>query len=320
MTVLVLAEEYDPSVDRVVMTLGRLGVPVARVDLGWFPQRLTLDAELESDGRWGGVLRTPERDTKLVGLRSVWYRSPTAFSFPVELPPARRQHVEREARFGLGGVLSTLRVTWMNHPQREADHIYKPHQLSLAIQCGLDVPRTLVTNDEDAVRRFHRDAEHGIVTKTLGSNILHEDGYRKVAHTHRVTDDDMADLSGIDLTAHQFQEWVPKAHEVRLVVVGQKLFAVGIHTNDPHAYIDWRANYDALDYTVVEVPPHVAKGVHAFMAESGLTFSALDFVVTPAGRWVFLESNPGGQYGWLRGTVGSAISDAIAHRLAQGEP
>ncbi|MGH3610509.1 MAG: MvdC/MvdD family ATP grasp protein, partial [Pseudonocardiaceae bacterium] len=72
MTVLVLSEDYDPSVDRVVTTLGKLGVPVFRADLGWFPQRLTLDAELDG-GRWVGILRTPERETRLVGLRSVWY-------------------------------------------------------------------------------------------------------------------------------------------------------------------------------------------------------------------------------------------------------
>lgn len=318
MTVLILSEEYDPSVDRVVMTLDKLGVPAFRADLGWFPQKLTLDAEL-SGNRWVGILRTAERETRLVGLRSVWYRRPTAFSFPDHLPRARREHAEREARFGVGGVLSTLPVTWMNHPQRDADAVYKPRQLALAARCGLDVPRTLVTNDADAVRRFCASTRHGVVTKVLGSNIIYEDGQRKVAHTHKLTDTDLADLSGVELTAHQFQEWVPKAYDLRLIAVDAELFAVGIHTNDPEAYIDWRTNYDALDYTAVDVPSRVADRVRAFMAASGLTFSALDFVVTPDGRWVFLESNSGGQYGWLRGTLGTAVSDAIANRLAQGE-
>jgi len=317
-TVLVLAEDYDTSVDRVVRTLTSRDVPVCRVDLGWFPQKLSLDAEL-SGGRWVGTLGAPARRVDLGDIRSVWYRSPTGFSFPDDLSNERRRHADREARFGLGGVLATLPVAWMNHPQRDADDAYKPRQLSRAAKCGLSVPRTLVANDPEAVRRFSTSSRHGTVIKALASNVLHENGQRKIAHTHLLTEDDLADLGGIELTAHQFQEWVPKSHEVRVIVVGATLIAVGIHTQDPAAHIDWRTNYDALDYSVVEVPAPVAEAIHAFVATSGLAFSALDFVVTPDERWVFLESNSGGQYGWLRPTIGSAVSDAIADFLAQRE-
>jgi hypothetical protein len=216
MTVLVLAEDYDPTADRVVKTLNDRGVPVFRADLSWFPHKLTLGAEL-SGGRWVGILRAPERETKLAGLRSVWYRSPTTFSFPATMSRARREHAEREARFGVGGVLATLPIMWMNHPQRGADNAYKPRQLALAAQCGLDVPRTLITNDAEAVRRFAHSSRCGLVIKVLAANIIYESGQRKVAHTHRLTDDDLADLSGVELTTHQIQEWVPKDYEVRVI-------------------------------------------------------------------------------------------------------
>lgn len=312
MTVLILSEEYDPSVDRVVATLTGRGIPVFRVDLGWFPQKLTIDAELRGN-EWAGFLRTPHREVRLTDLRSVWCRNPTVFAFPDDLSRARRQHAEREARLGVGGVLSSLPITWMNHPQRDADNAYKPHQLALAARCGLTVPRTLITNEADAVRRFARSTPHGLVTKVLGANIIHEDGLRKFAPTTRIHN--LADLTGIDHTAHQFQEWVPKAHEVRLIAVGTTQFAVGIHTDDPEAHIDWRTNYEALDHDVVPVPHEIADQVRAFMALAGLMFSALDFVVTPGGDWVFLESNSVGQYGWLTPTLGTAVSDAISDHL-----
>jgi len=204
----------------------------------------------------------------------------------------------------------------MNHPQRDADNAYKPRQLAMAARCGMTVPRTLITNEADAVRRFARSTPHGLVVKVLGANVIHEDGHRRFAPTSRV--DNLAELDGVEHTAHQFQEWVPKAHEVRLIAVGTTQFAVGIHTDDPDAHIDWRTNYDALTYRTVRVPDEIAGQVRAFMALAGLMFSALDFVVTPDGRWVFLESNSVGQYGWLNPTLGTAISDAIADHLAQG--
>ncbi|MGH3907500.1 MAG: hypothetical protein ACRDTE_25485, partial [Pseudonocardiaceae bacterium] len=116
------------------------------------------------------------------------------------------------------------------------------------------------------------------------------------------------------------KEWIHKSHDVRLIAVGAEFFAVGIHTNDPEALIDWRANYGALSYSRTEIPARVEKGVRAFMKSSGLNFSALDFVVTPDGRWIFLESNSGGQYGWLTPTLGTSVSDAISTLLAHGEP
>lgn len=70
MTVLVLAEEYDPTVDRIVAELARRDVPVFRADLSWFPRRMSLGAQLR-DGRWCGRLHTEHRDVDLVGIRSV---------------------------------------------------------------------------------------------------------------------------------------------------------------------------------------------------------------------------------------------------------
>jgi hypothetical protein len=42
-----------------------------------------------------------------------------------------------------------------------------------------------------------------------------------------------------------------------------------------------------LTYDSVELPVDVEKGVRLLMDELGLFFGALDFAVTPEGRWVF---------------------------------
>jgi hypothetical protein len=80
-TVLILAAERDLGADAMVRVLDERAVPVFRADAGWFPQRLTLDAELR-DGRWVGRLATAHREVSLQDVRSVWYRSPSTFQFP----------------------------------------------------------------------------------------------------------------------------------------------------------------------------------------------------------------------------------------------
>lgn len=317
MTVLVLSEELDPTVDRVVAAMTEQGVPVFRCDTGWFPARLTLRGTLEGE-RWTGALHTAHRQVDLEQVHAVWYRRPTAFTLPPELPEAERSHAIGEARFGLGGVLASLPAYWMNHPGHEADAVYKPRQLAAAARCGLAVPRTLITNDPAAVRTFAAGIAGPVVTKMLGSNIRVDEDRWRVAHTRLLTEGDLADLAGVEATAHLFQEWVDKAYEARVVAVDGQLFTVGIHAGSAAARIDWRADYGALRYTVQAPPPGVAAGLHRFMEVFGLSYAAFDFVIDPEGRWVFLECNPGGQYGWLEGHTGLPITAAIAGALARG--
>lgn len=318
MTVLVLTEECDPTADRVVDELTRRDVPVFRCDTAWFPGSLTIDARLDGEA-WFGVLRTPHREVALYDLRSVWYRRPSPFSFPAGMSRPERQHATWEAKFGLGGVLTSLPALWVNHPSRESDACYKPRQLAVAARCGLAVPQTLVTNDPQAVRRVAERLDGRVVVKMLGSNAITESGGTKVCYTHPLTEPDLSDLSGVGVTAHLFQErLVDKAYEVRLTAVGDALFAAAIEASNEAARADWRADLGALRYRIVEVPEPVADGVRGYLSAFGLTYGAFDFVVDHEGRYTYLECNPGGQFGWIEASTGLPITSALADLLEKG--
>ena len=184
-------------------------VPVCRMDTKWFPTQLSIEAQLR-DGRWRGRLRAPRQDIELEGLQSVWYRSPTTLQFAPQFRSAERHHAFLEAKFGLGGVLSSLPVLWVNHPARAAA-ASKPVQLATAAPYGLTVPETLITNDAQAVRRFARRG--ATVTKMLGANHIAEEGIRKITFTRLLGDDDLDDLRGITATTHQFQRRVAKKYD-----------------------------------------------------------------------------------------------------------
>ncbi len=232
MTVLILASDRDISADRMVRALADRGVPVFRTDLSRFPQQLVLDAELR-DGRWTGRLTTPYREMRLEELRSVWYRNPSSFHFPVAMSGPERQHAQHEAKLGLGGVLGALPVRWVNHPSRHADAGYKPHQLVAAAQAGLSVAPTLITNNAAAMRRFAaRSGPDGVVTEMLGASAICEQGGRRVALTQRLIDSDFDDLRGVELTAHLVQRWASKREEARVIVIGSHVFAVAIRAHD----------------------------------------------------------------------------------------
>jgi ATP-grasp ribosomal peptide maturase len=314
MTVLVLAAERDPTADRMLRELTRRSVPVLRCDTAWFPAGVSLDAQLQ-DGAWDGVLTVLGRRVALGDLRSVWYRSPSAFRFPDGLSGPERQWAAQEAKIGLGGVLGALPLRWVNHPARVADAEVKPVQLVVAARCGLIVPETLVTNVHCAVREFA--ARGRTVTKALAAAAIVESGRRHTVFTHLLDPPDLDDLRGLGVTTHQFQRWVDKAHEAR-VVVDEQVFAAGIHAGGPDTVVDWRNDYTALAYSRVDPPAGVVDGVRRYCAEFGLVYGAFDFVVRPDGGWVFLECNAGGQYGWIEDAVSAPITATLADVLARG--
>jgi hypothetical protein len=145
--------------------------------------------------------------------------------------------------------------------------------------------------------------------------VLIENDQLKSVYTQRLRSEDLDDLRGIDTTAHLFQAWVSKEHEVRLTVVGERMLAAAIHAGSEAAHEDWRSDYGALTYTTTEIPEPVAAGVRRLMERLQLHYGAADFIVSPDGQWTFLEVNPCGQWDWIQGATDLPIAEAIADDL-----
>ncbi|MFH8500666.1 ATP-grasp ribosomal peptide maturase [Streptomyces coeruleorubidus] len=314
--VLVIAANDDWPTDRVVIELTGRGAEVFRMDTADFPQQISLTGRIDwgHDG-WAGELATVHRAVELSRVGAVYYRAPGAFQFPDGMTAPEERFAAAQARAGLGGVLSALDCRWVNHPTFMARAEYKPVQLDAARACGLRIPPTLITNQPDAVRQFTADVSGPLICKPVASPVLIEDGQLKAVYTRRLTPDDLADLRGIETTAHLFQSWIDKSHEVRLTIVGSRMFAAEVHAGSDAAHEDWRADYGSLTYATTTVPDDVKGGMRLLMDRLHLTYGAADFVVDPDGRWWFLEVNPCGQWDWIAAATGQPIAAAIADEL-----
>jgi len=313
--VLIIAAADDWPTDRVVVELERHGVEVFRMDTADFPQQLTLAGRIDQGQAWTGVLTTEHRTVELSRVGAVYYRAPGAFRFPEGMSGPEERFAAAQARAGLGGVLSALTCRWVNHPTAMARAEYKPVQLAAARACGLTIPPTLITNRAEDVRAFAAETGWSIICKPVASPVLIEDDQLKSVYTQRLRPEDLDDLRGIDITAHLFQAWVSKDHEVRLTVVGERMFAAAIHADSEAAHDDWRSDYKALTYTITEVPEQVVAGMRRLMEQLQLCYGAADFIVGPDGQWTFLEVNPCGQWDWIQGATGLPIAEAIADDL-----
>ncbi|MER0481572.1 ATP-grasp ribosomal peptide maturase [Streptomyces sp. Edi2] len=314
-SILVVAAREDWPTDRVVKTLTDRGATVFRIDAADFPQEVTLAGYIGNAHGWGGRLRTSQRELDLLDVSACYFRAPNPFRLSPDMSEPERRFAAAQARAGFGGILTALSCRWVNHPSAMSRAEYKPVQLAAARQAGLSIPPTLITNNPDEVRAFARDIPGPIICKPVASPVFIEADELKTVYTRRLTEHDLDDLGGIETTAHLFQAWADKAHEVRLTVVGERMFAAEVHATSQKAHDDWRSDYKSLKYTSTEVPVDIKYKVRGLMEDLGLSFAALDFVVSPSGTWTFLEANPCGQWDWIEHATGLPIADAIADEL-----
>ncbi|MEU2872926.1 ATP-grasp ribosomal peptide maturase [Streptomyces olivoreticuli] len=320
-TVLVLTDDTDRTASRVTAELALRGVPVVRMDATDFPVKATMSAEISTGDSWSGTLSDTETGCELVRLAdvgSVYYRRPTQFTLPEGMSRAEQVFAYGEARRGFGGVLQALHgARWVNDPASAARAEYKPVQLAAAAAVGLNVPRTLITNDPERAYHWAKQLDRPVVYKPLAGIWHADEGQIRIIYTTPVTDPEDLRDPAIKRTAQLFQEQVSKRHEARAVVVGDRVFAVAIEAASDRGRTDWRSDYDSLSYRVIELPDDVRVRLVELHKRLGLAFGAVDLILDTSGQWVFLETNQGGEWGWLAAETGIGVAGALADLLTQ---
>ncbi|UQA95304.1 ATP-grasp ribosomal peptide maturase [Streptomyces halobius] len=306
--VLVVTNLDDPTTDLVIDELHGRGVPVVRFDSGDFPATLSVAAMITSEGITG-TLTTPTRTADLAGVRSLYYRRPSGFTFP-HLDEQTARFAVSQARYGLGGVMASLPgCLYVNHPHRIGDAEFKPSGLATAVTAGFQVPPTLLTSAPEAARAFIKT--HGpVIYKPLSAPLYRNaDG---VSCTVKVAEVAAKEIDeAIAGTAHLFQQRVDKVADARVTVIGDHVFTVRIDSD----LLDWRTDYGRLTYTPVQPPPGLTSALYRYLARFGLVFGCFDFAIGREGQWWFLECNPSGQWAWLEPETGLPMVAAMADLL-----
>lgn len=311
--VLILSGLYDFSTDLVVLQLDRIGVPYVRLNREQLSDyRLTLDP-LAPCLTINGSGSTWVVETE---LRAVWFRQPVFLrnTPPFSLSPSEQLERSQWTAF-LRGLCVFRNAAWMNHPPATYLAESKPYQLSVAVACGFRVPETLVTNNATRINETFPDS---LVVKSLDTVLLREGNDCLFTYTTVNLGTALRDesVSAVPLLAQQI---LGQKTDVRVTVVGNRLFAVRILSGGSGISGDWRVIPKAdLEYQDVELDSDTADRCIRLTRQLGLSFAAVDLLETPEGIF-FIEVNPTGEWGWLS-SADRPIDKAIAAWLAQAPP
>jgi glutathione synthase/RimK-type ligase-like ATP-grasp enzyme len=313
--VIILSVPQDTHAHAMCEAIERKGGEVSIYYTTDFPERLGLTIR---PSRRSAALAAHDPSRMELGAQcsSVWLRRTLFAAAPASFEESDRAIIERECRQMRRSFLDLLcpSAFWVNPLHREEPS--KPAQLVAALQCGFQVPRTLASNDPGEILAFVRAAPGRVVFKTFSS----------LAPTTVITDEILAEPELLRWTPGIYQHYVDKAYEMRVTVIGDRVFAVRINSQaTTRGKIDWREAQRSpggrpgdLTLEAVGLSRSVEDCCRRVLRSLGLAFGTIDLIVTPTKKHVFLEVNSSGQFLFVEAATGLPHLDALSEMLLEG--
>jgi glutathione synthase/RimK-type ligase-like ATP-grasp enzyme len=313
--VLIVSTIVDVATDDVIRRLAARGVAYTRINTEDYPFSRTVSFVVGQSVPSGWL----DIDGRSIQLpTSVWYRRMRTPAKPETMDGGVYEFCLHESRATLLGSILGLTTRWMSHPAAIWSAEFKPFQLSLAAQIGLTIPPTIITNDPNAIKKAF-DQFGAMIAKPVRRGHITNDGRSSAIFTSQVLREHLDEIESARYSPAIYQALIPKRYDIRVTIVGHKVFAAAIDSqSDPAAAIDWRLTHNpALPHHSTRLPEHLLDQLRRLMALLGLTFGAIDLVQNTDGEFVFLEVNPNGQWLWLDRTLDMGISEAVTEWLAE---
>lgn len=251
-----------------------------------------------SDQHWRYGRRSRLRD-----FNSIWYRRPRCWPDLSSARECDRECMKTEWRLvhdNLREISALLGdALWVNSPAAASRADNKLLQLDVARRCALPIPHTLISNEVREIRAFlelHRDVIHKTfvphVWQSLGTGELH------ASWASRLRPEDLEHEESIALCPGIFQAYVNKQSDIRVVVIGDRIFPFEIRYADGTIPVDWRkdSSFTELDIKPIKLPEEYVKKLRLIMNRLDLVYGSIDLVLSRDGGLVFLEVNQAGEF------------------------
>lgn len=219
---------------------------------------------------WWRRVNAPQRSSALIG-------SEESLDF-----------VSREWRFALQGLMySQFHGVWVNDPFSDIRvSSSKSLQLRTALDVGLNVPPTIISQCPSRVRAFIDQAgTQGTVVKKIAGI-----PGRALATVELSPSTDLDDAD-ISLAPAVYQQKVIASHHLRVMCFGSTVICARIGSDQ----MDWRRDISG-GIEAVEIDTELATKLVELNSRLGLRMGVMDIIVDRKGQPHWLEVNPQGQF------------------------
>lgn len=225
----------------------------------------------------------------------------------------------RESLEGIYSMLEFRGVLLNKSVTNAISHQNKIHYISKPLTTHLKQPRTIVSNRRESLLKFFDIENKPVILKTLHQMQLTLAGEPTMLLASIVERKDFLEFQQKGECPILLQEYIDKAYDIRLTIVGNRIFACKIDATQSDAgRIDWRA-YDLANtpHTAYNLPQVISEEIIRICAQLNLDYATIDLCVNHMGNYYLLDINPFGKYLWIEYAIGAPITDAIAQLLIQ---
>jgi glutathione synthase/RimK-type ligase-like ATP-grasp enzyme len=318
--VLIITHSADNTSTSVVMNkIREAGGEAIRFDVDRYPLEASLTTTFVQN-RFRVQLHAGGKSHDLDDVTAVWYRRSYGLGKGLSetIEEEYLQATLEEVKRTLLGMLEGLDCFHLARPSMYRRLDSKEEQLKVAVQHGMLIPDTCISNNPEEVSRFIEQQGGSVVSKMQSSFAIYREAEQHVVFTNTVTAHEPEELASLQLCPMVFQQRIEKEVELRVTIVGRAVFAFSIDSQRlENAQVDWRKEGVNMlnDWQPYTLPDKLQQQLLAFMDDYGLNYGAIDIIKSPDGRYYFLEVNAAGEYFWLDKLCDHAISIQIADVL-----
>lgn len=244
-------------------------------------------------------------------LKAVYYRAPIYLH---HTPKKDLSYEEQIYRFQWTAFIRNLtifeNITWINNPIDTFRGENKILQLKHARSIGFDCPNTFLGNCLKN-KTIHSDKSY--IVKSLDTVLLRNDSKEGFVYSTVIKGEDIL-KSSLVLAPVIIQEYLYPKIDLRVTVVGDKLFAVKIVKNGRGLEGDWRKEKHNTDFIAFNLPDDIKSKCINVTKSLGLLYGGIDLILHND-KYYFIEINPTGEWAWLVNTSGHQIDKAICDCL-----
>ena len=312
--VLILTHSGDYyNIDRVQEAFAKRGVECIRMDTDLFPTTIQISQWVNEKGSQVHFsIKGQQFQREQIGavwLRKIW----EPLGDPEMEQKYRNASIKESIAVRTAFFQSLDNVPWLDTIPAIQKANDKYYQLRVAQSVALKIPKTIISNDPSAVKRFYHMLEGEMVAKLhtpLSFGMTTDDFF---FYTTKIDREDLEDLDMLTHCPMIFQELIPKAYELRIAYIDGHCFTGRLNTAD---VMDWRkSDPEIVKWQSYEITKELQQQLTLLMNEIGLSFGAIDLIRQTDGQYVFLEVNPIGEWGMLEKELNLPISKFIAEGL-----
>lgn len=289
--ILIVSNKLDFTTDYVCMELQKRNAKYFRINRDDFEKyQILFDVDKET--------MTIEINDDIIfldnTLKAIYYRA------PIYLRDIYKPNISKEEQLYRTQWAAFIRnltffdnVIWVNNPSATFKAENKILQLKYAKSIGLLCPKTLLANTSN----IDINKDEVFIVKTLDTGILRIGDKEAFIYSNVVTGNEIKS-SNLSLAPIIIQEYLQPKIDVRVTIIGNKVYAVKIMKNSRGIDGDWRREKNDVRYVPFSLPKDIETKCIELLKRFGLAFGGIDLIQSND-MFYFLEVNPTGEWAWL---------------------